>query len=234
MADPTTLRPTAWAIPLVLALFVPALVDAQSGAPSAEALPEAIPLFPLPDVALFPNSTEPFHIFEPRYRAMVADALEGDSIIGMVLLQPGFEDEYEGRPPVYAVGCAGVIVASEKLPDGRYNILLRGVTKFRILSEDQSQLYRVASVEELPEPRATADRSDLAATRQEVVRALRAAFPGAQSPPSDLSDEEVIDALALMLPIEPAERQDLLEADGSIERAAKLIEILHGRLSAAD
>lgn len=227
-----TLRPTAWAIPLVL--FMPALVNAQSDTPAVETLPEAIPLFPLPDVALFPNSTEPFHIFEPRYRAMVADALQGDSIIGMVLLQPGFEAEYEGRPPVFAVGCAGVIIASEKLPDGRYNIVLRGVTKFRILSEDQSQLYRVAAVEELPETSGTGDPSDLAATRRALEKALGAAFPGAQAPPPDLSDEEVIDALSLVLPIEPTQRQELLEAEGSSERAAKLIEILHGRLSAAD
>lgn len=223
-----------WAIPLAASVSIPTLGAAQTGAQSPETLPEAIPLFPLPDVSLFPNSTQPFYIFEPRYRAMVADALEGDSIIGMVLLQPGFEEEYEGRPPVYAVGCAGVIIASERLPDGRYNILLRGLSKFRIVSEDQSRAYRLAEVEGLPEPIGTDERSELSATRQELERALGAAFPGAQPPPSDLSDEEVIDALSLVLPIEPAERQELLEAEGSIERATKLIELLHRRLSQAD
>ena len=104
---------------------------------SAMPLPATIPIFPLPNVVLFPNVFLPLHIFEPRYRAMVADALAGDRIIGMVLLQPGFEADYEGRPPVYPVGCAGVITHSEPLPDGRFNIVLRGLEKFRITGEDE-------------------------------------------------------------------------------------------------
>src|SRR2546421_10426257 len=95
-------------------------------------LPPSIPLFPLPNVVLFPNVFLPLHIFEPRYREMVADALQGDRIVGMVLLQPGYESDYEGRPGVFPTGCAGVITHAEKLPDGRYNIVLRGVEKFRI------------------------------------------------------------------------------------------------------
>ena len=88
-------------------------------------LPATIPIFPLPNVVLFPNVFLPLHIFEARYRAMVADALAGDRIIGMALLQPGYQAEYEGRPAVYSVGCAGVITHSEQLPDGRSNIVLR-------------------------------------------------------------------------------------------------------------
>ena len=75
----------------------------------AGVLPATIPIFPLEDVMLFPSVSRPLHIFEPRYRAMVADALKGDRIIGMVLLRPGYEADYEGRPPVYPIGCAGVI-----------------------------------------------------------------------------------------------------------------------------
>ena len=82
--------------------------------------------------------SRPFLIFEPRYREMIADALKGDKIIGMVRLRPGFEKDYEGRPPIYGVGCAGVIEKYEQLPDGRYVILLRGLTTFRIVSEDPS------------------------------------------------------------------------------------------------
>ena len=72
-------------------------------------LPATLPLFPLPNVVLFPNVFLPLHIFEPRYRAMVADALKGDRLIGMVLLRPGWESDYEGRPPVFPTGCAGLI-----------------------------------------------------------------------------------------------------------------------------
>src|SRR5215212_6414723 len=101
----------------------------------------SLPLFPLPTVVLFPNVFLPLHIFEPRYRAMVSDALAGDRIIGMVLLKPGFESDYDGRPPIYQVGCAGVITHSEALPDGRFNIVLRGLEKFRITGEDRSKSY---------------------------------------------------------------------------------------------
>src|SRR5690349_21911407 len=85
-------------------------------------LPPTIPIFPLPNVVLFPNVFLPLHIFESRYREMVKDALASDRIIGMVLLQPGYEANYEGRPRVYPVGCAGVITHSEPLPDGRLHI----------------------------------------------------------------------------------------------------------------
>src|SRR6187397_393931 len=101
-------------------------------------LPSSIPLFPLPNAVLFPNVFLPLHIFEPRYRQMVADALAGDRIIGMVLLRPGYEADYEGRPPIFAVGCAGVITHSQPLADGRYDIVLRGMEKFRVVSEDHT------------------------------------------------------------------------------------------------
>ena len=217
------MRPMAlgWAIALIAVLCTPGSGAAQSGSAAAVTLPATIPIFPLPDVVLFPNSTRPFHIFEPRYRAMVADALEGDSIIGMILLQPGNEAEYEGRPPVYAVGCAGVIIAAEELPDGRYNIVLGGLVKFRVLSEDASRPYRLAEVEALPE--AVSDRPLLAQRRQQLEEALLSVSPGMQLPPSDISDEEVVDGLSLILPLEPAERQELLEADGPVERALRLI-----------
>src|SRR6187399_1861593 len=114
-------------------------------------LPPTIPIFPLPNVVLFPNVFLPLHIFEPRYRAMVADALRGDRIIGMTLLRPGFETDYEGRPPVYPVGCAGLITHSEALPDARFNIVLRGMEKFRIVGEDESRRYRLARIEALAE-----------------------------------------------------------------------------------
>ncbi len=212
-----------WAIALIAVLSTPGSGAAQSGSAAAMTLPTTIPIFPLQDVMLFPNSTRPLHIFEPRYRAMVADALEGDSIIGMVLLQPGHEAEYEGRPPVYAVGCAGVIIAAEKLPDGRYNIVLDGLVKFRVLGEDTSRPYRLAEVEALPEAVEVSDRPLLAERRKQLEETLLSVSPGIQLPPSELSDEEVVDGLSIVLPLEPADRQELLEADGPVERASRLI-----------
>src|SRR5881296_1532002 len=97
---------------------------------------DLLPLFPLPNVVLFPNVFLPLHIFEPRYREMVADALAGERVIGMVLLKPGWEHTYHESPPVYPIGCSGVISHDERLPDGRYDIVLHGLDRFRVLHED--------------------------------------------------------------------------------------------------
>ena len=196
-------------------------------------LPTTIPVFPLQDVMLFPHSNRPLHIFEPRYRAMVADALEGDSIIGMTLLVPGNEAEYEGRPPIFAVGCAGIIIAAEELPDGRYNIVLDGLVKFRVLSEDSSRSYRLAEVEAIPEVVAESDRPMLSQRREQLEMTLLSVAPGMRLPAADLTDEQVIDGLSAALPLEPADRQELLEADGPIERAFTLMRILGGNRQAA-
>src|SRR5689334_21904912 len=108
---------------------------------------DLMPLFPLPNVVLFPGVFLPLHIFEPRYRELVADALTGDRLIGMVLLRPGWEADYQGRPAVFPIGCSGVITHVEQLENGRYNIVLRGVERFRILEEDHQRSYRRAVVE---------------------------------------------------------------------------------------
>src|SRR4051812_25275294 len=114
----------------------------------------SLPLFPLPTIVLFPNVFLPLHIFEERYRQMVADALAGDRIIGMVLLRPGHETEYEGTPPVYSIGCSGLITHAEKLEDGRYNLILRGLEKFSIHNEELpavGRLYRCATITPIDE-----------------------------------------------------------------------------------
>src|SRR6266576_3705894 len=118
---------------------------------------ELLPLFPLPNVVLFPNVFLPLHVFEPRYREMVADAVAGDRLIGMVLLRPGWQRDYEGRPPVYPIGCSGLITHVEPLADGRYDIVLRGIERFRIVDEDHSRSYRRAQVDSLREQELVAE-----------------------------------------------------------------------------
>ena len=192
-------------------------------------LPPAIPLFPLPNVVLFPNVFLPLHIFEPRYRRMVADALAGDRIIGMVLLRPGWEADYEGRPPVYPIGCAGLITHAEPLPDGRYNIVLRGLEKFRVLREDDGRGYRTGHVETLLEDVTDGDRATIRAERRRL-EALLVPQPEGRSndpkvPPS-MADEDLVNALAQYLELEPVEKQALLERDGLLARCRSLIELL--------
>src|SRR3954471_8720610 len=102
-------------------------------------------LFPLPNLVLFPHVVQPLHVFEPRYRRMTADALAGDRLIALVLLKPGWEDDYDARPAVHPVACLGRVVADQLLPDGRYNLLVRGLSRVRLLGETpDGKLYRTA------------------------------------------------------------------------------------------
>ncbi|HWU39744.1 MAG TPA: LON peptidase substrate-binding domain-containing protein [Candidatus Acidoferrum sp.] len=124
-----------------------------------------IPIFPLPDVVLFPHTLQPLHIFEPRYREMVRDCLAGDKRLAMALLRPGWESDYYGRPPVYPIAGAGEIVRHEELPDGRFNILLRGTMRVSITAEIPAEKsYRLARARPLPDrypdanPKAMGDR----------------------------------------------------------------------------
>ena len=192
-------------------------------------LPPTIPIFPLPNVVLFPNVFLPLHIFEPRYREMVRDALRGDRIIGMALLRPGYEADYEGRPPVYSVGCAGVVTHAEPLADGRYNIVLRGLEKFRVIDEDRTKPYRIASVEPLPEEVPESDRTPLRQQRHRLEALLAAALErGGAEPrfPPAVADEDLINALAQYMELDPLERQALLERDGVLARCRGIIELL--------
>jgi Lon protease-like protein len=91
---------------------------------------DLLPIFPLPNVVLFPNVFLPLHIFEPRYREMVADSLDNDRMIGMVLLKPGWEHEYDGRPAVYPIGCSGVITHVDQQADGRISKNAFGLDPF--------------------------------------------------------------------------------------------------------
>jgi Lon protease-like protein len=130
-------------------------------------------LFPLPNLVLFPSTAQRLHIFEPRYRQMTADALADDYLITMAVLQPGWEADYLGRPPIFPVACLGQIVDGERLEDGRYNLLLRGRSRVRIVEEvDSGKLYRTARVELLPDVPVAAPEQE-----QELRRRLAQQVP---------------------------------------------------------
>jgi Lon protease-like protein len=191
-------------------------------------LPPTIPIFPLPNVVLFPNVFLPLHIFEPRYRQMVEDSLRGDRILGMVLLRAGWESNYEGRPAVYPIGCAGVITHAERLPDGRLNIVLRGMEKFRVAGEDSTRTYRLAHIEPIDEPSASDSRAELRTERRRLEALLVPRFEHQHDPkvPSSMPDEDLVNALAQYLEFEPVEKQALLERHGLLDRCRSLIELL--------
>jgi Lon protease-like protein len=160
---------------------------------------------------------------------MTADALKGDRIIGMVLLRPGWERNYEGQPSIYDIGCAGLVTHSEKLEDGRYNLVLRGMEKFRVIHEDYQRSYRRAEVQAIHEALGEQERDVMRAERRRLESLLvpqpqgRGVEP--KMPPS-MPDEELVNALAQYLDLEVLEKQALLERDGLVSRCRSLIELL--------
>jgi uncharacterized protein len=196
---------------------------------------DLLPLFPLPNVVLFPNVYLPLHIFEPRYREMIADAVASDRMIGMVLLGPGWDRDYEGRPPVYPIGCSGVMTHVERLDDGRFNIVLRGLERFRIVEEDHERPYRRAAIELLIErPLTGEDRVEIRRCRSKLESLLAPAIAGGDPRiPTAMSDEDLVNALAQYLDLEPLEKQALLVQPSLRARAEALVELLEMKIMMA-
>ena len=198
----------------------------------------SLPIFPLPTVVLFPNVFLPLHIFEPRYRQMVAESLAGDRIIGMVLLKPGYEGDYEGAPPVYATGCSGLITHAEQLEDGKYNLVLRGLEKFTIQSEeapDARRLYRSALITPLDDVMRDGERDELRRERKLLQQRLTPLFHDTLSHylPDAMPDEDLVNALAQYLEFAPVEKLALLERHGALARCRSMVELLEMKAMAA-
>ena len=198
-----------------------------------------IPIFPLPGVVFFPETTLPLHVFEPRYRQMLADALAGDRILGVQLLDPAGRPDSAGRPAVHEIGCAGEIAEHETLPDGRSNILLRGVFRYRIEREvPADKPYRIAEVTErplrplpqgAPVPRERRERlvADVGRLAEAVGRSR------AKELPPGLSDEGVVNEILTRLGIDADDGYRLLAMDALGERydwASELIASMQRRL----
>ena len=202
-------------------------------------LPQSIPIFPLPTVVLFPNVFLPLHVFEPRYRQMFAEALAGDRMIGMVLLQPGYETDYDGSPAIYGTGCSGLITHSERLEDGRYNVVLRGIEKFTIAREEEpavGRLYRTAVISGVDESLRDGDRDALRAGRRRLEELLAPLWSSGlkQHMPEAMPDEDLINALAQYLEFEPIEKLALLQQRGAVARCRSMIELLEMKALTTD
>jgi Lon protease-like protein len=190
-------------------------------------LPATIPIFPLPNVVLFPGVFLPLHIFEPRYKALLEDAIRTDRIIGMVLLKPGWEPDYDGRPPVYPIGCAGLVSRVDEVDNGRYNIVLHGFEKFRVLKEEADGQFRRAHVSTLSETLDAESRDRLKDERAKLEAMLLPTKTGSDASfPSSLPDEDLVNALSQYLNLLPVERQALLERDNALDRCRGLIELV--------
>ena len=200
-------------------------------------LPDRFPIFPLPNVVFFPDTRLPLHVFEPRYRVMTADALDGDGLIGMVLLREP-ERAAEPAPPAFDVGCVGQIVEAEPLADGRYNLVLEGLCRFRILQEEPPAPYRVARVAWLDDPGYDdldeEARGTLAALRAEleehVVELARRSAPAAaeslRQRMRQLDPVQLVHAVSVGLDVPVVEKQGLLEAADPLTRSRLLSQLL--------
>jgi Lon protease-like protein len=205
-----------------------------------------VPLFPLGGVVLLPGGLLPLHVFEPRYREMMKHALEGERLIAMALLRPGFEADYEGAPEIEEHVCVGRILLEEPLPDGRWNVLLVGLRRARVLDEDRSRPFRLARVEvleDLPlaphhEEREAGALADLLKglpgelvrdeSRRELVLHLLREGPDDASEGIGLGT--LLDLAADLLHLGVQDRQRLLATSDVVERGAALRALVAARV----
>ena len=181
---------------------------------------ELQPVFPLPNVVLFPRAILPLHIFEPRYRTMIADVLGGGQTLVVALLQQGWEQEYYGSPDAHSIGCVGRVVQHQKLEDGRYNIMLHGERKVLLERFERQEPYRIARVRPVEEDLEWAGGPDAPARAAELIELYRRAHQKqgtaldlAQLLGPDVSPESVVNTIAMNLEGEAEVRQQLLELD---------------------
>ncbi|MCL6679429.1 LON peptidase substrate-binding domain-containing protein [Sphingomonas sp. RG327] len=188
------------------------------------------PLFPIAGAILFPRAQLPLHIFEPRYREMVRDAVDGDGRIAIV--QPQLvEVEDDRKQPIYPVGCVGEIVGLEELEDGRFNIVLNGSNRFRIISEvDLETPYRNADLDvgafddREPEPLGMVERAEVEREARRLGDALGLAVDW--SAVSRLDDEMLVNAIAQVAPFDVSAKQALLESETLDARTDLLVQLM--------
>jgi uncharacterized protein len=190
----------------------------------------AVPLFPLPNVVLFPRAVLPLHIFEERYKVMTAHALDTDGLIAMALLKPGWERDYYGQPAIEPVVCVGRILTHERLPDGKYNFLLEGQTRAKFVQEIAVDLpYRIAELEPLAETPTM--EIDLVTQRQRLADIFNDRLPSSMSLvkqfrqmlTSAMSTADVADLIAFNLLDDMQEKQRLLAEVNVTDRVNRVI-----------
>ncbi len=212
--------------------------ELQNLNPATMDVPDIIPIFPLPKTALLPGEVLPLHVFEPRYRALVRDAVATHKVIGIVQVMPGFETELPGSPPVRETGCIGYIASHEELPDGRFMLWLLGLERFRILEElDPSTAYRQVRVRYEPTAESPKRLAEIRALREELRELLpglveldNAALEQFARHVAEVSDAQLIALACQILSIGSDRKQEVLEADSLSDRFLMLYEDLYKHL----
>ncbi len=199
-----------------------------------------VPVFPLPGVVFFPHIFLPLHVFEPRYRIMVRDAIAGEGLIAVALLRPGWEESYAGSPEFYEIGTIGRVEDPEPLPDGRFHLRLVGLQRVAFGDVVRSNPYRVVRVQPRPEPAVDvagpafhAAKLDLLASHGCLMRELTGRFESGTVLDESIPFETAVNGACANLPVEPSIRQSLLEENdllGRHRRVATLIDEILGRV----
>jgi ATP-dependent Lon protease len=198
---------------------------------SAQDFSGQVRLFPLPNLILFPHVMQPLHVFEPRYRALLEESLVGDRLIAMAILLPGWEKQYEGRPPVHPMACLGRVAVHHRLEDGTYNALLVGLRRVRLIRElPATKTFREAEVLVL-EDRYPADEAELTAGLHRQLRdALMQAVPELPQAHDQLDQllsgetslGTLTDIISYMVDIDVRQKQVLL-AEVNVHRRAQIL-----------
>jgi Lon protease-like protein len=192
-------------------------------------------LFPLPNLVLFPHVMQPLHIFEPRYRAMMEEAAATDQFIALALFAPGWETDYEGRPPLRPMACLGRIATYQRLEDDRYNLLLLGVKRVRLIRElPPDKLFREAEVEICEDVYSTATAPTRPGLQKQLVDSFKAILP-TLSDSQDQVDEllgrnvplgVLTDIVSYTLDLGMPLKEQLLQECNVDRRAALLVDYL--------
>lgn len=188
-------------------------------------------LFPLPNLVVFPHVMQPLHIFEPRYRAMLEEALAGDRLIGMTLLAPGWETDYDGRPPLRPAGCLCRVATWHQTNEGSYNVLVLGLRRMMIRRELPPQKsFRVAEVdlsEDVYAELTASERPDVQRRLLEAFKQVLPRIPEAGEQLDELLGSQVplgmlTDIVAYTLDIDLDFKERLL-VETSVDRRAELL-----------
>ncbi len=198
-----------------------------------------VPIFPLPNVVLFPKTLVPLHIFEERYRTMTQEALEGDGSIALVLLRDGWKNDYYQSPEVYEIACLGRIETHEELEDGKYNIVMSGVKRVRLVREVNHEPYRLAEIEQIQDPLYDDDSNEILRRRNRLAGlftrytelATEGKYRAVELVPQ-LDFEALVNMVASTLSLPVQQKQSLLEMGDLVRRCDALFPFLQSQLEA--
>jgi len=199
-----------------------------------DTLPATLGVFPLPNVVLFPNTLLPLHVFEPRYRALLADALADQRRFAMAVLKPGWEENYEGAPPVHPLACVGRVMEHQLLRDGCSDLILRGEAVVRLEEVTSEKPYRTAKITPVAQEGCFSKAPGAKQRCAELHALLEAACPGCVQAlqerwPVDFKKEcsvELLHTVAMHLPVSVEKKLEWLDCPGSLARWEKLRQTL--------